>query len=121
MLMIPGVTDAEVTILSIWRSEGMKPKSSISPCNRKKCPYYGTICSKCNSCDYNKNATWKEKKYTAKGERSDFMGRNNPSWCCDKIEELIEDYKISAMETENEEVKRQLQITIEDLENILYG
>ena len=49
------------------------------------------------------------------------MERNNASWCCDRIEELIDDYIISEMETENEEVKRQLQITIEDLKNILYG
>lgn len=101
----------------------MKLKSNISPCNRKKCPYYGTVCSKCSSCDHNKNATWEEVKVSSSGKRSDFdfMERNNASWCCDRIEELIDDYIISEMETENEEVKRQLQITIEDLRNILYG
>lgn len=46
--------------------------------------------------------------------------RNNPSWCCDQIEEKIKDYKISLTETEDEEVKRQLEIVIDDLETILY-
>lgn len=43
--------------------------------------------------------------------------RNN----CDQIEEKIKDYKISLTETEDEEVKRQLEIVIDDLETILYG
>lgn len=47
--------------------------------------------------------------------------RNNSSWCCDKIEELIKDYKISIQETDNQDVKRQLEIVVDDLENILYG
>lgn len=46
--------------------------------------------------------------------------RNNPSWCCDMIEEKIEDYKISIKETEDEEVRRQLEIIVDDLETILY-
>lgn len=46
--------------------------------------------------------------------------RNNPSWCCDQIEEKIKDYKISLTEIEDEEVKRQLEIVIDDLETILY-
>jgi hypothetical protein len=47
--------------------------------------------------------------------------RNNSSWCCDQIEEKIRDYKLSLTETTNEEVKRQLKIIIDDLEEILYG
>ena len=46
--------------------------------------------------------------------------RNNPTWCCDQIEEKIKDYKISLTEIEDEEVKRQLEIVIDDLESILY-
>lgn len=46
--------------------------------------------------------------------------RNDPSLCCDKIEELIEDYKVSLTETKDEEVKRQLEIVIDDLETIMY-
>lgn len=38
--------------------------------------------------------------------------RNNPIWCCDQIEEKTE--------IEDEEVKRQLEIVIDDLETILY-
>lgn len=47
--------------------------------------------------------------------------RNNPTWCCDQIEEKINDYKISLTEIKKEEVKRQLEIVIDDLESILYG
>lgn len=47
--------------------------------------------------------------------------RNNSSWCCDQIEELIRDYKDSMQETDNQDVKRQLEIVVNDLENILYG
>lgn len=47
--------------------------------------------------------------------------RHNPAWCCDQIEEKIKDYKISLTETEDKEVKRQLEIVIDDLETILYG
>lgn len=46
--------------------------------------------------------------------------RNNPIWCCDQIEEKIKDYKISLAEIKEEEVKRQLEIVIDDLETILY-
>lgn len=54
--------------------------------------------------------------------------RNNASWCCDHIEEKIADYKLSLTELNKtdmsdearEEVKRQLEIVIEDLETILY-
>ena len=49
------------------------------------------------------------------------LKRNNAMWCCDRIEEKIADYKISIEETEDEEVKRQLRIVVDDLENILYG
>lgn len=46
--------------------------------------------------------------------------RNNPTWCCDQIEKKIKDYKISLGETDNKEVRRQLEIIIDDLETILY-
>ncbi len=46
--------------------------------------------------------------------------RNNPTWCCDQIEEKIKDYKISLSETDNKEVRRSLEIIIDDLETILY-
>lgn len=46
--------------------------------------------------------------------------RNNPTWCCDQIEEKIKDYKISLTKIK-EEAKRQMEIVINDLESILYG
>ena len=46
--------------------------------------------------------------------------RNNPTWCCDQIEEKIKDYRLSLTEIK-EEVKRQMEIVIDDLESILYG
>ena len=46
--------------------------------------------------------------------------RNNPTWCCDQIEEKIKDYKLSLTEIREEEVKRQIEIVIDDLESILY-
>lgn len=46
--------------------------------------------------------------------------RNNEKVVCGRIEEKIKDYKISLTETENEEVRRQLEIVIDDLETILY-
>lgn len=46
--------------------------------------------------------------------------RNNPSWVCDQIEEKIKDYKLSLKETYNDDVRRQLEIVIDDLESILY-
>lgn len=47
--------------------------------------------------------------------------RNNPTWCCDQIEEKIKDYKLSLTEIDDDEVCRQLEIVIDDLEAILYG
>ena len=47
--------------------------------------------------------------------------RNNSSWCCDKIEELIKNYKIRIQKTDNQDIKRQLEIVVNDLENILYS
>jgi hypothetical protein len=46
--------------------------------------------------------------------------RNNPIWCCDQIEEKIKDYKLSLTEIDDDEVCRQLEIVIDDLESILY-
>ena len=34
--------------------------------------------------------------------------RNNPTWCCDQIEEKIKDYKISLTEIKEEEVNKKL-------------
>ena len=47
--------------------------------------------------------------------------RNNPTWCCDQIEEKIKDYKKSLTGIKEEEAKRQMEIVINDLESILYG
>ena len=47
--------------------------------------------------------------------------RNNPTWCCDRSEEKIKDYKLSLTEIKEKEVKRQMEIVIDDLESILYG
>ena len=47
--------------------------------------------------------------------------RNNPTWCCDQIEEKIKDYTWSLTEIDDDEVRRQLEIVIDDLEAILYG
>ena len=48
--------------------------------------------------------------------------RNNPVWCCEQIEEKIKDYKLSLTEIDDDdEVRRQLEIVIDDLETILYG
>lgn len=51
------------------------------------------------------------------------MGKaiNDPKWCIAKIQEKIEDYKISLTETTDIEARRQLEIVIDDLEEILYG
>lgn len=46
---------------------------------------------------------------------------NNPSWCIDRIQEKIEDYKLRVQETADPEVRRQLEIIIDDLEEILYN
>lgn len=46
---------------------------------------------------------------------------NNPSWCIERIQEKIEDYKKSVKETYNDDVRMQLEIIIEDLEEILYS
>lgn len=45
---------------------------------------------------------------------------NNPSWCIERIQEKIEDYKASVRETTDSDVRRQLEIIIDDLEDILY-
>lgn len=47
--------------------------------------------------------------------------RNNPTWCCDQIEEKINDYKSSLAEIDNEAVKKHMEVVIDDLESILYG
>ncbi len=45
---------------------------------------------------------------------------NNPSWCIERIQEKIEDYKVSVNKTTNPDVRIQLEIIIDDLEEILY-
>ena len=47
--------------------------------------------------------------------------RNNSSWGCDQIEELIKNYKIRIQKTDNQDIKRQLEIVVNNLENILYS
>ena len=56
-------------------------------------------------------------------KRRFFMERktNNPSWCIERIQEKIEDYKTSVRETLDPDVRRQLEIIIDDLEEILYN
>lgn len=46
---------------------------------------------------------------------------NNPSWYLERIQEKIEGYKERARKTINPEVKKQLEIIIDDLEDILYN
>lgn len=50
----------------------------------------------------------------------EYRKTNNPSWCIERIQEKIEDYKISCKEIPDEEIRRQLEIVIDDLETILY-
>ncbi len=54
--------------------------------------------------------------------------RNNPSWCCDKLEELIEEYKDRqntldkygySLDTKVA-IRNELETVISDLEIILY-
>lgn len=45
--------------------------------------------------------------------------RNNPSWCCDKIEELIEEYKRKADNNYGVEYEIYTEI-VNELEEILY-
>lgn len=48
--------------------------------------------------------------------------RNNASWCCDRIEELIEEYKQRRDSTYDSEGEYLIyDKIIEDLEEILYG
>lgn len=53
-------------------------------------------------------------------KKKKYRKTNNPSWCIERIQEKIEDYKISCKETPEEDVRRQLEIIIDDLETILY-
>lgn len=47
--------------------------------------------------------------------------RNNPSWCCDKIEELIEEYEKKSRDTYDSEGAYLIyEQIIEDLKRILY-
>lgn len=47
--------------------------------------------------------------------------RNNSSWCCDRIEELIEDYKKRKDKCYDSEIRQQAyEMIIEELEEILY-
>lgn len=53
-------------------------------------------------------------------KKKKYRKTNNPLWCIERIQEKIEDYKISCKETPEEDVRRQLEIIIDDLETILY-
>ncbi len=54
--------------------------------------------------------------------------RNNPSWCCDKLEELIEEYKDRQNTLDKYgysleakvAIRNELETVISDLERILY-
>ena len=54
--------------------------------------------------------------------------RNNPSWCCDKIEELIQEYKFRQNTLDKYRysldfkvaIRNELETVISDLERILY-
>ena len=40
----------------------MRNKKFDKTCKREKCPYYREITTKCNSCEYNPDAGWTERK-----------------------------------------------------------
>ena len=44
----------------------------------------------------------------------------NPANIYNQLEEKIKDYKLSLTEIQEDEVRRQLEIVIDDLEHILY-
>ena len=46
---------------------------------------------------------------------------NNPSWCCDKIEELLQEYKNKQEDSHDPAEYETYKEVIEDLEKILYG
>lgn len=47
--------------------------------------------------------------------------RNNPSWCCDKIEELLLEYKNKQRDSHDDPAEYETyKEVIEDLEKILY-
>ena len=46
--------------------------------------------------------------------------RNNPSWCCDKIEELLLEYKNRQRDSHDPTEYETYKEIIEDLEKILY-
>ena len=45
---------------------------------------------------------------------------NNPSWCCDKIEELLVEYKKKLVDSHDPAEYETYKEVIEDLERILY-
>lgn len=50
--------------------------------------------------------------------------RNNASWCCDRIEELIEEYKKRSYESYDIDSERTAKVyrrVAKELEEILYG
>ena len=48
------------------------------------------------------------------------MTKKNPVHVYNQLEEKIKDYKLSLTEIQEDEVRRQLEIVIDDLEHILY-
>lgn len=45
---------------------------------------------------------------------------NNPSWCCDKIEELLQEYKNKQEDSHDPAEYETYKEVIKDLEKILY-
>ena len=49
------------------------------------------------------------------------MNRNNSSWICDRLEELLEEYKKDKENTYDDGTFWTYDKVIDDLESILYG
>ena len=50
----------------------------------------------------------------------EYRKMNNPSQCVERIQEKLEDYKLSCKEICDDKVRRQFEMVINDLEEILY-
>jgi len=107
-----------------------------------KCTNDGVACEKCNSTEHEMRActpfqrcvilhddNWTiDVPFEYKEDMDYQKKKNNSLWVCQQLENKIEDYKLSLTELDKmdmsnearEEVRRQLEIIIEDLETILY-
>ena len=107
-----------------------------------KCTNENVACEKCNSTEYEMRActpfqrcvilhdeNWEiDVPFEYKGDTDCKRKMNNSLWVCQQLEEKIADYKLSLTELDKldmsdetrEEVRRQLEIVIGDLESILY-